>query len=440
MIHLDMRTEQTIKLNITPEMRQALSLLNYSTTDLVGFIENEALENPLLELETNDYDQNLATNDVTDGAGALDFVQSEGDHLYDYLHEQVIHLHLNEQQQKMINYIILMLDDNGYFKEPFDDVAEQLQVTVEQVEQAVRTIQQLEPAGIAATSLQECLYIQIARNDPDNLVAQQIVLDHLEALSSGQFDVIAEILNITEGKVKQVLTSIQSLNPKPANALDPPTERDYVTPDLFVYVETNDITVAINDQLIPNVQLSDDYLPLLKGEVDQETSQFLREKYKRLKWLQRTIAHRHLTLQQVMQAIAAHQSDFFYKGPSHLQPLTLKQIANECQLHVSTISRATTSKYVQTPFGLYELKYFFTSSIPLANGKATSSNKIKHLIAKLIEQEDKNVPLSDQKIANILKEQDILISRRTVAKYRNQLKIPSTKLRKGRTKINASAT
>ncbi|GGM42168.1 RNA polymerase sigma-54 factor [Paraliobacillus quinghaiensis] len=431
MINLGLFQQQKTQLHMTPQMKQAISILQYSSTDLLEFIKKEALENPLIELDVTSFqfDRRKSHASEKSDVSPLDFIASQNNTLFDYLHEQVVVLDLSKQEQSIMEYIFLTLDESGYFRESIQDAATYLNVSSETFENALHLVQkQVEPVGIAATDLQQCLSLQMEHYYPEYEHAQA-VLAYLDDLSKSNWNVIAKKLGISIDEVKEILQIIKSLNPKPGLLVDDQVT-DYIVPDFYIYMEDGKSNVELNNQLIPKFNLSSEYQSMIQAEHDTETANYLQELNQRALWLRKSIDHRTTTLLKVMKAIANEQVEFFQKGPSFLKPLNLKEVAELCNVHVSTVSRATSHKYVHTQFGIFELKYFFSSGFTMNSGKTVSSQPIKQMIKDLIENENPRKPLSDQQLSLSLKEKDVDISRRTVTKYREQLNILSSTKRK----------
>ncbi|MCP8615947.1 RNA polymerase factor sigma-54 [Salirhabdus salicampi] len=435
---LSLTKEQKMGLNMTPEMKQGLSILQYSSIELASFIQNESLENPFIEIEETTYPDYFSdvrrrptarTNDSST-TSPLEFISDERNTLYNDLLEQLTFLRLTNKEKFIVHYIITTLNESGYYEEEVRETAQHLGVTEFEVKSALHLVQGLEPVGVGATSLQQCLLLQLEHYYPQNEIAKKVVADHLEDLSLSKWGAIATKLDIDETEIRNILTIIQSLNPKPGSQFNSTSKTNYIIPDLYIRVENGNVTVEINDRSLPKISLSSDYETMLHNVTDNKANQFLKDKYKKFLWLRKNIEQRSAILLNVTKAIVHHQLDFFLKGNASLRPLTLKDIAEQCDVHISTISRATKHKYVQTPFGVYPLKHFFPSAISLNNGNITSSHNIKQMMKELIKSEDPAKPLSDQQLANHINSKNIIISRRTVAKYREQLNIPSSTNRK----------
>ncbi|MEB1808665.1 MAG: RNA polymerase factor sigma-54 [Bacillaceae bacterium] len=435
--------QQTTGLYMTKELRQAISLLQYSTTELTQYIQEQALENPLIELEDHfqvellkrekqreDLDERHWENGYREQeVSPLDFVSSERYNLQDHLLYQAKFLNLDEQSYEILCYFILHVNGDGYLSEPVEKMVEELGISEEDGEDVLMVLQNMEPTGVGARNLQECLLLQLAKRKDRNILAEMIIESYMQMLAERRWKELSKELSVTLQEIQQVYDLIQTLQPRPGvNYSDDPPK--YVQPDVTVEELEGELVVLVNDDLLPRIQLNKQYQSLLHDK-SSDANEYVRKKYDQVKWLLKNIKQRQVTLYQVTDAIVRHQKEFFYKGAEALRPLTLKQIAEEIDVHESTVSRVTTNKYMQSPRGLFELKYFFTTALTNGNAGETSTSYAKEVIKSLIEKEDKRKPLSDQKIVDALKTQhEIELSRRAVAKYRDEMKIPSSSKRK----------
>jgi RNA polymerase sigma-54 factor len=362
-------------------------------------------------------------------------VKSLGDHLL----EQLRLSNLDEQGMILGDFLIGSIDENGYLQTTVEEVAETFQVTPEKVEEALAVIQTFEPAGIGARNLQECLWIQIVQKKMEATLSGRIIQEQFDNLLAKRFSEIARNLKCTVEDVQAASDTIGTLDPRPAQEIAAEETR-YVTPDLIVERVGEDFVVALNDRNVPRLRISSAYQQMLrnKGSVEDTTRKYITEKLNSAKWLIQTIEQRRKTMIKVMRRIVEEQREFFEKGVEGLRPLTLQQIANQIGMHESTVSRVTTNKYVQTPRGVFELKYFFSSGLQTEDGDDVSAKVAKGKISQLIQGEDKKEPLSDQRIAELLHESGLRIARRTVAKYREALRIlPARARRRYATRIES---
>jgi RNA polymerase sigma-54 factor len=349
------------------------------------------------------------------------------EHILEQLH---IIPDISEQEIMIGEYIIWNVDEDGYLKVDLGEIALNLEVTVEEVEKALKIIQSFEPLGIAARDLRECLLIQLGEKRGNDL-AKEILRDHFEDFKNKRFEKISKKLEVSLEELKEALAEIGKLNPKPGEGYISQDE-NYVIPDVIVERVDDEFVVSLNDSNIPALRINRGYRQMLANskKVPSEVKSFIRKRLESARWLINSIHQRRATIFRVMSAIVEKQHDFFEKGPGLLKPMILKDIAEHVNMDISTISRVTNGKYVQTDFGVFELKYFFTERMTTSDGEEVSNKKIKDLIHKIIDNEDSTKPLNDQTIVKILEEEGYPIARRTVAKYREQMKIPVARMRR----------
>jgi RNA polymerase sigma-54 factor len=428
--------QQTLKLAMTQELSQAIALLQYSAQELTAFLEDKALENPLLQVENGNIkpmnpliDRNRRKHQKAE-KDWIDQIADKPFSLEDYLLSQLKITNLSVEQLSVIRHLIQNLDENGYFLGDLSEIAQNLRVMEDSVEECLAIIQTLEPAGIGARNLQECLLMQIYYLNPDNELAQNIIGDHFIPFAEKKWKKIAKELKVTLKDIQDVYDQIQTLNPKPGAILGKEATT-YIIPDAIVEQSSEGLTVRMSDESLPRISLNEQYYHKFKDQ-DQQVSRFLQDKLQDYQWIQKSIEQRKETLTRVVAKIIEKQASFFQKGSQYLVPMTMKEVAGELDIHESTVSRAVREKYVQTPIGTFALKTFFTSTIQtVSDDENTSSTQVKKKIATLIEKENKQKPLSDQEIVEHLKiEEGMVVSRRTIAKYRDQLGIPSSSKRK----------
>jgi RNA polymerase sigma-54 factor len=359
----------------------------------------------------------------------MDHLSEQEEGLQDYLLNQIRLMHLPSDIRRIVTYLALSVDENGYLKQTSDEFAADMKEPLTAVKEGIDVLQSLEPYGVGAYSLQECLLIQLQHLETTDPLTEAIVSKHLDTLAKNQYKKIAKDEDVSIEDVQIVADFIQTLNPKPGSLFHYEPAR-YVIPDVTVIKVKNEFIVHLNEQHMPKMYINQHYEKMMQNK-DAETQAYFKQKYDQFHWLKRSIAQRQQTILHVTEAIVRHQHDFFVLGASHLKPLTLKTIAEEAEVHESTVSRATTKKYVQTPRGLYELKYFFNSMVGRDSSNSSSSERVKIYMKRLIDEENKQKPLSDQKIADLLKKQvEINVSRRTVAKYREEMHLLSSSQRK----------
>ncbi|RXT04041.1 RNA polymerase factor sigma-54 [Ammoniphilus sp. CFH 90114] len=449
--------EQSMKLVMTPELRQAITILQFSALDLLDYINQQLSENPVIEPLDMEINRQTETKNTNDGTGDVDWSEyirasSQGDYVgsnvrsheneYNPLdwvvrNDHSLERHLSEQLsyikelpeiiREVSKYIIGNLDEKGYLELALEQVAQTLNVDLEEVEQALWIVQSLEPRGVGARDLKECLIIQLEYAGEKDSLAFAIVEKYLTDLADGRISKIAGDLQVTPQDIQVAADFIRSLNPRPGSDYYRDEPR-YIIPDVTVEKVEDEYIILVNDSTSPRLSISSHYERLLKQ--DENAKKYIHDKMNSALWLIKSIEQRRMTIYKVTEAIVKEQREFFEKGIAYLKPMNLKEIADIVDLHESTISRATNNKYVQTPRGVFELKYFFSSGLTTASGDATSSESVKAKLKQFIDQEDRKKPLSDQKLCELLNETGIEISRRTVAKYREELGILSSAKRK----------
>jgi RNA polymerase sigma-54 factor len=400
--------QQSLKLTMTQELSQAIALLQYSAQELSAFLENKALENPLLQVENNHIqpinpliDRNRRNYKNTE----KEWIEQIAAKTFTIEEQLMAQLNINvfsEIHLKVIRHLIHNLDINGYLIGDLNEISIQLGVPFDLVEECMIVIQALEPAGIGARNLQECLLIQVERENLDNDLALRIISDFFVPFAEKKWKQISKELQVTLKDIQEVFDRIQQLNPRPG-ALFGLNETTYIIPDAVVEPSADGFTVRMCDDLIPKVSFNDQYYKKLTTTQDQQVGRFLQEKVQDYQWIMKSIEQRKETLTRVVSKIVEKQPQFFKKGPQYLSPMTMKEVASELDIHESTVSRAVREKYVQTPLGTFPLKTFFTSTIQTVSSESTSSSQVKTAISKLVEKENKQSPLSDQEIVEQLK-------------------------------------
>ncbi len=435
--------QQSTSLIMTQELRQAIHLLQLSATDLSAYIYEQALENPLLDVKEQK-EQEITKGESIDlyissptahsqkeeHTSPIDYAYIERVSLSDYLLQQVQELRLSSKKRHALTYFIYSLRDDGYLSRSLEDLCEDLMIPINEGEEIITDLQQLEPAGVGARNLQECLLLQLERLPTRSLLAEQIVTRYMEQFASRKWKEIAIELGVALREIQAVYDLLQTLDPRPGTqfAVEP---IQFITPELKIVAEEGTLFVVLIDHMIPSISLNRHYEKLLRNQKESGASEYARQMGQQVQWLIRSIEQRKNTIVKVGEAIARHQADYFLNKNGVLKPLTLKEVAEEIGVHESTVSRATMNKYAETPRGLLELKTLFSSAVQTDFGEPTSSQSIKEYMKELIEKENKQKPLSDAKIVALLKaEKDIVISRRAIAKYRDELGIPSSTNRK----------
>lgn len=409
--------------------------------------EDIALGDYLNEEETPDYYYN---NSKSENRRQEDIPFSVAESLHEHLINQLGELELSEEEHKIAEYIIGNLDEAGYLDRSLAAISDDLifqqniDVQINRLEEILKTIQSLDPAGIAARNLQECLLLQLERRDSTLTVeaAIKVIRDSFDEFSKRQYDKIIRQAGIGEETLKDVIQEITTLNPKPGSNWDDSlaSTLNTIVPDFIVEVYNGELILSMNNRNIPDLRVNREYADLLKGYSGNKSSMssdsknaalFVKQKLDSARWFIEAVKQRQETLMRTMQAIVDLQYDFFLTGDeTQLKPMILKDVAEHTGYDISTISRVSNSKYVQTNFDIYSLKFFFSESMQTDTGEEISSREIKAILKDCIGNEDKKKPMTDDRLAEILKEKGYIIARRTVAKYREQMNIPIARLRK----------
>ncbi len=448
----DLFIEQQQKLLMTPELRQAIAILQMSTLELGEYLQKELEENPVLEQKENEEPVEIEKetenktedwleifNDRDIGLQPRDMEEKTFDNfvikrpsLYEHLQFQ-LQLSCKDKMELAIgNYLIGSIDSNGYLVVELQEVAEKTGSNVEQVERVLQLIQSFHPHGVGARDLVECLLIQVRYYGKDDPATIMIIKEHLEDLARGRLNKIAQAQNLSVFQVQQICDFIRTLDPKPGLQYSS-DEVKYIVPDVVVEKIDGKYIVMVNDISFPRLVVNQLYENMLRNPegFTFEARKYMEDKINSAIWLIKSIEQRRMTLYKVASCIVDIQTEFLDKGIQYLKPLNLKHVAELVDVHESTVSRATSNKYIQTPQGLFELKYFFGSGVESYSGDhKVSSKSIKSMIQDIIDKEDTANPLSDNDIVNMLKRKGIRISRRTVAKYRQEMGIQSTVSRK----------
>lgn len=440
--------EQTQKLAMTPELIQAIRILQFNNQELDSFIQDELLDNPVLEFDKSKEEslaelQEKIREDYED-PGFKDWMYSKDKEEYsfeqftskeetleDYLLLQLTFSSLKGADLKYGRYIIEAIDENGYLTLSCKQIAQAFDTDPEDIGRVLDVIQTFEPVGVGARDLKECLIIQLSAKGLLDDVIEYIILNHLEDLGDNKLNKVAKKLNIPVTQVQMICDLIRTLEPKPGRSFSNGETVKYIIPDVIVEKVNDEYVVMNNDSSVPHLVVSPYYSSLSReSKNDEELSKYLTDKFNSALWLIKSIEQRKRTIYNVACAVVEHQKDFFDNGAKYLKTLTLKQIADSIGMHESTVSRAVNGKYMQTPRGVFEIKYFFSSGISGNDGEGVSSNSIKTIIKEIIDNEDTSKPYSDQDIVGILSEKGIEISRRTVAKYREGMNILSSSKRR----------
>ena len=441
---LQLRLSQ--QLAMTPQLQQAIRLLQLSTLELQQELQQALESNPLLEqIDTHEEIDTRETQDseTLDTADALEQkempeelpLDASWDTIYtagtpsgtsgDYIDDEL----------PVYTSIVDAVDDTGYLTVPLEDILESMgdeEIDIDEVEAVLKRIQRFDPVGVAAKDLRDCLLIQLSQFDkttPWLEEARLIISDHLDLLANHDFRTLMRVTRLKEDVLKEAVNLIQSLDPRPGQSIQT-GEPEYVIPDVLVRKHNGHWTVELNSDSIPRLQINQHYASMCNNARNDGDSQFIRSNLQDAKWLIKSLESRNDTLLRVSRCIVEQQQAFFEQGEEYMKPMVLADIAQAVEMHESTISRVTTQKYLHSPRGIFELKYFFSSHVNTEGGGEASSTAIRALVKKLIAAENPAKPLSDSKLTSLLSEQGIMVARRTVAKYRESLSIPPSNQRK----------
>lgn len=351
--------------------------------------------------------------------------------LEEHLTGQLTEKNLSEEKKLLLQFMIGSLDTDGYLRIPLDDIANFTKTPPYGVEEALQILQSFDPPGVGCRNLRECMMIQLRRRNLEGSLAWRIVSETWDSFERLKIPEIARTLGVESKEAQDAINTLRTINPKPGYQYNP-DKSTTIIPDLIVEKVDGEFVVMLNDRSIPSLHINRSYANMLKrgSAVRQEVKKYIREKFNSASWFISAIEQRKATMTKVMYAIIERQKVFFEKGPPNLAPLRLQDIADMVQMHISTVSRVTSNKYVQTAHGIFELKYFFTEAVVKdAGGEDISSERIRNRIRQLIETENSREPLSDQKIADMLSGENLAVARRTVAKYREQMKLLPARLR-----------
>lgn len=488
--------KQSLKLSqqlvMTPQLQQAIKLLQLNRMELAEVVNQELIENPILEeiaesaegenaaapdgqveeagdpeaeqrrdeesfLKPTPKEEQLVTGkddfnwesyveefnsssssapsmrEINDELPSFENVLTKTSTLEDHLTWQLSMAALTDEERKLGELIVGNLSDDGYLNANLDDLAREAKMELEDAEEILKIVQNFDPVGVASRNLQECLMIQAKFMTPRQPLVEKIIENHLGELERKNYQAVAKTLNIPLDKVIEATKLILEFEPKPGRSFNS-GDTQYITPDIYVYKVGDEFMIVLNEDGMPKLRISPYYKNILASaqkDSNKVTKEYVQEKLRSAVWLIRSIHNRQKTIYKVTEAIVRRQRDFFEKGVQLLKPMILKDVANDIGMHESTISRVTTNKFVHTPVGIFELKYFFNSSINSADGSdSLASEAVKEKIRQMVSKEDAKNPLSDQKIVELLRVENIEIARRTVAKYRDMLGILSSGKRK----------
>ncbi len=351
--------------------------------------------------------------------------------LDEHLIDQLTEKKLEEKTKLLVQFLMGSLDSDGYLRIPLEDIADFIQVSIYEVEEALHILQKMDPPGVGARNLRECMMLQLRARNHHHSLAMKIVAETWELFEKLKIPEISRHFGVEPREIQDALELIKTINPKPGYQYNP-DKPSTIIPDLIVEKVDGKFVVMLNDRSVPSLHINKSYANMIKrgSTAKRDVKKYIREKFNSATWFIRSIEQRKTTMLKVMYAIIDRQMEFFEKGPPNLSPLKLQDVADMVEMHISTVSRVTSNKYVQTRHGIFELKYFFTEAVGRdAEGADISSERIKNRIRQLVDTENSKKPLSDQKISDILSKENLPVARRTVAKYREQMKILPARLR-----------
>lgn len=452
---------------MTPQLQQAIKLLQLSRLELETLVTQEMTENPMLEENQEAEDEEREGEDrasketqekIVEGEDSFDWqsyvesynpsgpsslllkgdeassyenVTSKTTDLYGHLMWQVQMTRFTPEEEKIATLIIGNLDEDGYLKIPLEELAAKEGIHLEACERILKRVQEFDPVGVGARNLNECLLAQAKQLEVKDPLIEEIIQNHLQHLEKKNYVIISKALNVSIEKIIEATKIIFGMEPKPGRSFSSAATH-YITPDVYVYKMSGKYVITLNEDGLPRLRISNFYKNALQqNKSSQLTKEYIQDKLRSAVWLIRSIHQRQRTIHKVTESIVRYQTEFLDHGLASLKPMVLRDVANDIGMHESTVSRVTTNKYVHTSQGIFELKFFFNSSIGQAGEVQIASESVKDKIKTMVAGEDPRHPFSDQHLVEFLKEQNIVIARRTVAKYREMLHIlPSSKRKK----------
>ena len=448
---------QEQKLIMTQEMQLSIKLLQMSNFELQEYVDKQLQENPVLEETVKVTDKNNYENEVDkkafdkykeiDEYGYKDYGYRENINqdreevspftfisnkksLKDYLHDQIAEGSSSESLKTICEYMIECIDDRGYLVCSVEEISQQLKVDSSEVEEALEEIQSLEPSGVGCRDLKECLIIQLRNLGELDEELECMINNYLEYVADNKYNLIAKKMGISINLAQEYGDTIKKMEPKPSRGFYTGDDTKYIIPDAYIFEVDGEISISMNDEIIPGLKTNEMYNEIVKNTSEKEVLTYVKEKINEATFLMKSIEARKNTIQRVLEVIVKKQKDYFLHGEKYLKPMTLKEISEELEMHESTISRAVKDKYVNTKRGTLKLKKIFTTAISSNSTEDVSVTNIKRLIDEMVQKEDKTKPLSDQVICDKLNAAGMNISRRTVAKYREEIGIKSSSKRK----------
>ncbi|MCY9667338.1 RNA polymerase factor sigma-54 [Paenibacillus alginolyticus] len=430
--------QQAAKMRLTPQLRKAITILKLSTPELLEAVQQEMNDNPILEFSGNEWDAYTTTYKFQSAIGRRDQIYDPLQHASS--NEESLERHLKEQLsfvkkispsiRKMVAFMIGNLDNNGYLGPSLHEISDVCKVDLAQAELALRILQGFDPIGIGARNLRECLLLQVQSLSECFPLVSLLIRNHLKDVADYRIHKLSTILQVTSQEIQAAIDVIKELNPRPGSAYHIEAVH-YIIPEVIIEKTGEQLVVLIHQAASPRLSVNGYYQRMGKESSNyNEAAKFLSVKLNSAMFFLKCLEQRRKTIFRVAQAIVEEQTEFFWKGASFLKPMTLKHIADKLGVHESTVSRATVGKYAQTPWGIFELKHFFPSGLLKETGDSASSEHIKARIKEWIQRENIAKPYSDQKLTELMIQEGIQISRRTVTKYREELGISSSLRRK----------
>ncbi|MDD3221737.1 MAG: RNA polymerase sigma-54 factor [Clostridia bacterium] len=452
---MDIRLSVTQNQILSQKMIQSMEILQMSSQELNDYIKEIALENPVVDVEESyetpdkagDLMKKLEWLDSIDERNRVyysqeygdksedkqfrDYSEDAGEELSEYLLHQLLTVDLSDLQYDVIQFMVYSLDSKGYMEENLEDIARRFGTDRDFVEEQLKLLQSLEPAGVCARNVQECLRLQLEREEEEDDAAKVIVSDYLELLGKNQLHIISKRTKLPMEEVVRACDHIKELNPKPSRGFDARSRLKYITPDVTVVKLAEYYEILLNEYMYPKIGINHFYKRILESDSSKETRAYISDKIRQAEWIQSCIGQRNSTLMRVSKCIIDYQEAFFNLGIGHLRPLRLQDVAEMLDIHESTVSRAIRDKYLQCAWGVFPMNYFFSKSIAGKNsGEKITTEQVKQLVVAIVEEENKKKPLSDRAITEQLVERGVKICRRTVAKYREELGIKDASGRK----------
>lgn len=447
-IGFDSHLAQVQKTAITQKLIEHLEILQMTSLDLSQHIDEMLSTNPLLECDIPEHDKNREElpgknrdENTCKFANTIPQVSQYGDDflsyaklavtLKDYLKYQLLELCVHIKYKKITDYLIENLDSDGYLRENIYELSDILQISESSIEYSLKILQSLEPAGVGARDIKECLFLQLKRKKLLDCRIENIISHCLDLLASRNFLKISRETGIERKEVEQIYNLIKTLNPKPGCTFKKNEWEQCIVPDLILSQEDGIYILQFNNASIPSLRVNNYYVDLMRSsESSREVRDYIKRNLSNAEWLVKAIEQRETTLLNVANCIVACQKNFFEKGSEYLEPLTMKMVADSLEIHISTVSRTVSGKYIQTPKGVFPLKFFFSSTVEAESENKKSAVSVKNMIRRIILEEDKSRPLSDEQIKGRLELESVKVARRTIAKYREELSILPAAIRK----------